>query len=112
MFELLGNPLLALALVLPRVIGAFLMLTRLVLGTSGAMANSDHLVGALTITVAIIVALFLVQSKGVAFIGRMFGPVMLVWFCVLVLLGLGGLHVGGCAIDHGGADAFVRGDRE
>ena len=30
------------------------MLTRLVFGTEGAMANSDHLMGALTITVAII----------------------------------------------------------
>src|SRR3546814_16807998 len=30
------------------------MLTRLVFGTEGAMANSDHLVGALVITVAII----------------------------------------------------------
>lgn len=35
-------------------IGAFLMLTRLTLGSSGAMANSDHVIGALTITVAII----------------------------------------------------------
>jgi nucleoside-diphosphate-sugar epimerase len=35
-------------------IGAFLMLTRLIFGTEGAMANSDHLMGALTITVAII----------------------------------------------------------
>jgi nucleoside-diphosphate-sugar epimerase/uncharacterized membrane protein len=35
-------------------IGAFLMLTRPVFGTEGAMANSDHLMGALTITVAII----------------------------------------------------------
>ena len=35
-------------------IGAFLMLTRPIFGTSGSMANSDHLVGALTITVAII----------------------------------------------------------
>ena len=35
-------------------IGAFLMLTRLVFGTSGPMANSDHVVGALAITVAII----------------------------------------------------------
>ena len=34
--------------------GVFLMLTRVVFGTSGSMANSDHLVGALTITVAII----------------------------------------------------------
>ena len=35
-------------------VGAFLMLTRLTFGTEGAMANSDHLMGALTITVAII----------------------------------------------------------
>lgn len=35
-------------------IGLFLMLTRLVFGTEGAMANSDHVVGALVITVAII----------------------------------------------------------
>ncbi|MGQ0559842.1 MAG: SPW repeat domain-containing protein [Sphingosinicella sp.] len=35
-------------------IGVFLMLTRLTLGTEGAMANSDHLMGALTITVAVI----------------------------------------------------------
>ncbi len=35
-------------------IGAFLMLTRIVFGTEGAMANSDHLMGALTITVSII----------------------------------------------------------
>lgn len=35
-------------------IGVFLMLTRLILGTSGSMANSDHVVGALVITVAII----------------------------------------------------------
>jgi uncharacterized membrane protein len=35
-------------------VGLFLMFTRLTLGTGGAMANSDHLMGALTITVAII----------------------------------------------------------
>ena len=43
------------------------------------------------ITIAILVGLFLVQSRGVAFIGRIFGPVMLVWFVVLALLGLGGI---------------------
>lgn len=35
-------------------IGLFLMLTRLVFGTEGAMANSDHVVGALVVTVAIV----------------------------------------------------------
>jgi len=43
------------------------------------------------ITLAILVGLFLVQSKGVAFIGRIFGPVMLVWFLVLALMGIGGI---------------------
>ncbi|MBU0825359.1 MAG: NAD-dependent epimerase/dehydratase family protein [Alphaproteobacteria bacterium] len=36
------------------VLGVFLMLTRMILGSEGAMANSDHVVGALVITVAII----------------------------------------------------------
>ncbi|OZA71936.1 MAG: DNA polymerase III subunit epsilon, partial [Sphingomonadales bacterium 39-62-4] len=36
------------------VLGAFLMLTRVILGNEGEMANSDHVVGALVITVAII----------------------------------------------------------
>lgn len=35
-------------------LGVFLMFTRLVFGTTGTMANSDHVVGALTITVAVI----------------------------------------------------------
>ena len=43
------------------------------------------------ITIAILVGLFLVQSRGVAFIGRIFGPVMLLWFVVLALLGIGGI---------------------
>ncbi|MDP4023157.1 KUP/HAK/KT family potassium transporter [Methylobacterium sp. NEAU 140] len=43
------------------------------------------------ITIVILVGLFAVQSKGVAAIGRVFGPVMLVWFMVLALLGIGGI---------------------
>ncbi len=43
------------------------------------------------ITLAILVGLFLVQSRGVAFIGRIFGPVMLLWVVVLALLGIGGI---------------------
>nr|WP_246731209.1 KUP/HAK/KT family potassium transporter [Methylobacterium sp. 2A] len=40
------------------------------------------------ITLVILVGLFLVQHKGVAAIGRVFGPVMLVWFAVLVLIAI------------------------
>ena len=43
------------------------------------------------IAVAILAALFLVQKRGTAGIGRVFGPVMMVWFTVLGLLGLGQL---------------------
>src|SRR5205085_143385 len=40
------------------------------------------------ITVGILVALFLVQKKGTAGVGAVFGPVMLVWFFVIGGLGL------------------------
>jgi KUP system potassium uptake protein len=43
------------------------------------------------ITVAILVGLFLVQRKGTTFIGNIFGPVMLVWFVAIGLLGLLGI---------------------
>jgi KUP system potassium uptake protein len=41
------------------------------------------------IAVVILAALFLVQKRGTEGIGRVFGPVMLVWFTVLGVLGLG-----------------------
>lgn len=40
------------------------------------------------LTMVILVGLFLLQSGGTGRIGRIFGPVMLVWFCVLALLGI------------------------
>nr|WP_238232362.1 KUP/HAK/KT family potassium transporter [Methylobacterium thuringiense] len=43
------------------------------------------------ITLAILVGVFAVQRKGVAVIGQVFGPVMLVWFVVLALMGVGGI---------------------
>src|SRR6516164_6379691 len=43
------------------------------------------------ITVVIIVVLFLVQRLGTGVVGRMFGPVMAVWFTVLGLLGVRGI---------------------
>jgi KUP system potassium uptake protein len=45
----------------------------------------------LPVTVAILVALFVVQRQGTARVGIVFGPVILVWFTVLGLLGLGGI---------------------
>ncbi len=42
----------------------------------------------LPIAVGILLALFAVQSRGTEVIGRVFGPVMLVWFLVLAALGV------------------------
>ncbi|MEW6452191.1 MAG: KUP/HAK/KT family potassium transporter [Pseudomonadota bacterium] len=41
--------------------------------------------------VAILLALFAFQSKGTAKIGATFGPVMLVWFVAMALMGIGGI---------------------
>jgi KUP system potassium uptake protein len=43
------------------------------------------------ITIVILVALFLVQRKGTEFVGRIFGPAMLVWFIAIAVLGLKGI---------------------
>jgi KUP system potassium uptake protein len=43
------------------------------------------------LTVAILVILFLIQRNGTAFIGGIFGPVMLIWFIVAGVLGVVGI---------------------
>src|SRR5690349_4364802 len=43
------------------------------------------------ISVVLLVGLFLMQRHGTAAVGRLFGPVMLVWFAVLALLGIWGM---------------------
>ncbi|MGH6877939.1 MAG: potassium transporter Kup [Rhizomicrobium sp.] len=43
------------------------------------------------LTLAILVGLFVMQSRGTASIGRLFGPVMVVWFVVLAALGVRGI---------------------
>jgi KUP system potassium uptake protein len=43
------------------------------------------------ISLVLLIGLFLVQRRGTAAIGRPFGPVMLVWFTVLGLLGVWGI---------------------
>jgi KUP system potassium uptake protein len=40
------------------------------------------------LSVIILISLFLVQRKGTAFIGNIFGPVMLLWFLVIAVLGM------------------------
>jgi KUP system potassium uptake protein len=43
------------------------------------------------ISLVILIGLFLVQRKGTAFIANIFGPVMLLWFTAIGLLGLGAI---------------------
>ncbi|WP_227875936.1 potassium transporter Kup [Kushneria konosiri] len=43
------------------------------------------------ITIAILVALFAIQSRGTETVGRFFGPVMVVWFTTLASLGIYGI---------------------
>jgi KUP system potassium uptake protein len=43
------------------------------------------------LTVLILAALFLVQRKGTSFIGAIFGPIMLLWFIVIAILGIIGI---------------------
>jgi len=44
--------------------------------------------GVIPITLAILFALFVVQKKGTSGIGKFFGPITLVWFLVIALLGV------------------------
>lgn len=51
----------------------------------------DHLI--VPITAAIIVVLFATQRFGTAAVGRLFGPVMIVWFTVIGACGIAGIAV-------------------
>jgi len=44
------------------------------------------------ITIGVLISLFLIQRHGTASIGTFFGPVMLVWFTTLAVLGIVNLH--------------------
>jgi KUP system potassium uptake protein len=43
------------------------------------------------ITLAIVIALFFVQSRGTGSVGTLFGPVMCAWFVCIAVLGIGGI---------------------
>ena len=45
------------------------------------------------ITLVIIVALFAIQRRGTGVVGRMFGPVMLVWFATIAAMGIHGISM-------------------
>ena len=54
-------------------------------GLSIITSSLEHYV--VPATVGVLVLLFLVQPRGAAVIGKMFGPVMAVWFVSLGILG-------------------------
>src|SRR5574337_1297654 len=43
------------------------------------------------VVIAIIVGLFLIQRKGTSFVGKLFGPVMMIWFTMIGVLGIAAL---------------------
>ena len=68
------------ALVLSAAIGVWLMFTRMTFGNAGAMANSDHLVGALVVTFAI--TAWAEVARPVRFVNALFGAWLIAapWF--------------------------------
>jgi len=58
-------------------------------GLKVVQPSLDHLV--VPITAVIIVVLFLVQRRGTAAVGRVFGPVMIAWFAVIGACGVSGI---------------------
>ena len=60
-------------------------------GTKTISSSMDSFV--IPITLTIIVALFAIQRYGTGSVGRMFGPVMLVWFTTIAALGIRGISM-------------------
>jgi KUP system potassium uptake protein len=58
-------------------------------GVKVAEPSLEHLI--VPITAAIIVVLFMVQRFGTGRVGRIFGPVMLIWFITIAACGIGGI---------------------
>ena len=55
-------------------------------GISIATPQFEHYI--IPITLGILITLFLFQHQGSARVGKLFGPIMLAWFCTLGLLGI------------------------
>src|ERR687887_2340180 len=60
-------------------------------GTKTISSSMDGFV--IPITLAIIVILFAIQRHGTGSIGRMFGPIMVVWFATIAVLGIRGVSM-------------------
>ncbi|MFN8050061.1 MAG: potassium transporter Kup [Acidimicrobiales bacterium] len=58
-------------------------------GTSVVTSNLDRFI--IPISIAILVGLFMVQKRGTAAVGKVFGPIMVLWFVTLGVLGI--IHI-------------------
>jgi KUP system potassium uptake protein len=52
-----------------------------------SVLNPSFQSGVLPVTLGVIVALFAIQRRGTERVGRLFGPIMILWFVVLAVLG-------------------------
>lgn len=55
-----------------------------------AFKGIEHYI--IPLAVVILIALFMIQRHGTAKIGNLFGPVMMLWFCTLAVLGIYGIY--------------------
>ncbi|MEU7823177.1 potassium transporter Kup [Catellatospora sp. NPDC049133] len=55
------------------------------------IVNPDLEPAIIPVTAVIIVALFMVQRRGTAAVGRVFGPIMIAWFLVIAVFGIAGI---------------------
>src|SRR5436190_9171266 len=51
------------------------------------LLDPDFAEAVIPVTLAVLAALFMFQKRGTARVGRLFGPVMIVWFIVLAITG-------------------------
>ncbi|MBT8536877.1 potassium transporter Kup [Polynucleobacter paneuropaeus] len=52
------------------------------------VVSSDFTPYVIPITIAILFCLFMIEKKGTSVVGALFGPIMLVWFSIIALMGL------------------------
>jgi len=66
-----------------------------VLGAVEGLAIATHVFEpyVVAITVTILVGLFLIQSRGTGQVGAMFGPIMIVWFVTIGVMGLSWIQI-------------------
>ncbi|HUR70179.1 MAG TPA: potassium transporter Kup [Candidatus Thermoplasmatota archaeon] len=76
-------------------------------GLPVAVPSLSHLV--IPLAIAVLIGLFLLQRRGTAAIGKLFGPIMLLWFLTIAVLGVRGIALAPqvlAAIDPRNAIAF------